>query len=54
MRNLMFNSASVYAVGLYDIYNEDPYAYLMLALIGGFITGAVLLVVAAIWDYYSD
>jgi len=54
MRNLVYNSASVYAVGLYDMYNNDPFAYLILALSGGFITGAVLLVIAAIWDYYSD
>ncbi len=54
MRNLMYNSASVYAVGLYDMYNEDPFAYLILALSGGAITGVVFLVIAAIWDYYSD
>jgi len=50
----MFNSASVYASGLYGVYNEDPFAYLILALSGGFITGVVFLVIAAIWDYYSD
>tara|TARA_B100000902_G_scaffold330551_1_gene327561 strand:+ start:2905 stop:3066 length:162 start_codon:yes stop_codon:yes gene_type:complete len=50
----MLNSASVVAIGLYDIYNEDPFAYLILALTGGFFTGAVVLIIAAIWDYYSD
>ena len=50
----MFNSASVYASGLYGVYNEDPFAYLTLAITGGFLTGAVLLIIAAIWDYYSD
>ena len=54
MRNLMFNSASVYASGLYGIYNEDPFAYLMLALTGGFLIGAVLLIIAAIIDYFGD
>ena len=54
MRNLMFNSASVYASGLYGVYNEDPFAYLTLAITGGFLIGAVLLIIAAIWDYYSD
>ena len=54
MRQIMYNSASVYAVGLYEVYNEDPYAYLILALTGGFFTGAAVLILAAIWDYYSD
>ena len=50
----MFNAASVYASGLYGVYNEDPFAYLIIALSGGFLIGAVLLIIAAIIDYYSD
>ena len=50
----MLNSASVYAFGLYDVYNEDPFAYLTIAISGGFATGAVVLIIGAIWDYYSD
>lgn len=50
----MLNSASVYAIGLYDVYNDDPYAYLIIALSGGAATGIVVLIIAAIWDYYSD
>ena len=50
----MLNSASVVASGLYDIYNETPFAYLTIAISGGFVTCAVVLIIAAIWDYYSD
>jgi hypothetical protein len=50
----MLNSASVVAISLYDVYNDDPFAYLIIALSGGFLTGAVVLIIAAIWDYYSD
>ena len=41
-------------VGLNDIYNNDPFAYLIIALSGGAATGIVVLIIAAIWDYYSD
>ena len=49
MSNIMLNSASVF--GLYDIYNEDPFAFLIIALSGGFLAGAVVLIIGAIWDY---